>query len=129
MTNQYEFSANENQKFSAMVGQMQRFAMTTIIIGIFLFLFSILQANADPDMSFFSITTLATAADSVVVVLVGIIWIRPAQEFKKIVTTQGHDVEELMKAFQELREGFLVIIVLLAIDIALQSIITINLIR
>ena len=50
-------------------------------------------------------------------------------EFKKIVNTEGHDVEELMRAFNELRNGFLVIAVLLVVDIILQTAIAIDLFR
>ena len=81
---EYEFSADENQKLLSLVSQMQRFAVTTVVAAILILLYAISVANSEPDIDLFSITTLATIADSVVVLVLGVIWLQPAQEFKKI---------------------------------------------
>ncbi len=58
----------------------------------------------------------------VLFIIVGVAFFRPSDNFRRVTTTEGNDIVEVMTALKELRTGFkvtsILIIVLLVLDVA-----------
>ena len=98
----YEFTEEENQSFKSLYGSMIFVSGVFTIFSIILF-FSAFQKS---DNLVFS--------RAITFLLFGIILFFPTDNFMKIISTKGNDIEELMTGTKELATGlFLMNIVLL----------------
>ena len=113
---QYEFSSSENRVVQALVVQMGRFAWTVIASGLFLLISTVLGILY-LEATFSPFVNTVLVVDSIVILVLGIVWLQPINEFKAIVATEGEDITLLMKGLTELQKGFLWIAILTAVDL------------
>ena len=113
---QYEFSSSENHVIQALVVQMGRFAWTVIASGLFLLISTVLGILY-LEAAFTPFVNTVLVVDSIVILVLGIVWLQPINEFKAIVTTEGKDINLLMTGLAELQKGFLWIVILTAVDL------------
>ena len=65
----------------------------------------------------FNFETIMDVVDAILLIVIGVVLYRPADNFKRIVTSAGKDISELMTAVTELGSGFRIVLVLFVIKL------------
>jgi hypothetical protein len=121
---EYEFSKSQNELIGDLGKKMSFVATLSIVVGVIFLIFGIIiliSAFSQPQSFAEAINTLI---QGIFFLLIGI-WTRNAgSAFKRIVTTSGADIENLMGALGELRKLYtlqywLVILVLVFVILAI----------
>lgn len=118
----YEFNKEDNLVFSEFSLKILIIGILVTACGFFFLLYGIVSLGELETLQ--SITIIL---ESVLFMGIGIVFILPNDNFKKIATTEDSDIPELMKGFKEFSTGFrwmsifLVIIVVLDIILAIIS--------
>lgn len=116
---EYEFSKAENEVFSSLSRWMIILALVIIGGGIA----TIISFVAD--FIFSPIFTLAyglTIISGIMYCIMGLTFYFPTDNFKRIVTTKGKDITELMTAFREVDRGWLIVNIVTLIVVILMFI-------
>ena len=58
----------------------------------------------------------------IVFITMGVMFFRPADNFRRVATTQGNDITEVMTGLQELRGGFRLVSILIVVCLVLDVI-------
>ena len=104
MSSEYEFTDEENQSFKSLYTAMILVSGVFTIFSIILFLSSFQKS----DNLMFS--------RAITFILFGVILFFPTDNFNKIITTRGNDIDELMTGTKELANGFMFMNIVLFIN-------------
>ena len=113
---QYEFSADQNKVIKSLSQRLILLSVLIILAGIALVFFEIQLITA----SGFTLQTLTFLFAALTSILTSIVLFRPSDNLKRIVNTEGNDVEELMTAFDEFRGGFKIILGMIVVSLVLN---------
>ena len=94
---EYEFTDDENKTFTAISKNMLYSAIILVISGVVAFVLGLVEP------SLFDVIT------GITVLAIGVSLYFPTDNFKRIVSTSGEDIKELMQAFSELDKGWMVV--------------------
>ncbi len=100
---EYEFSKEENKVFASLSTWMIILAIVIIIGGIATIASFIL------DLPAFGFAQILTLVSGIMYCIMGLTFYFPTDNFKRIVTTKGKDITELMTAFREVDRGWLIV--------------------
>jgi hypothetical protein len=114
---EYEFSKEENKVFASLSRWMIILAIVIIIGGIATILSFVLDVISVPVMSLALIVTLVSG---IMYCIMGLTFYFPTDNFKRIVTTKGKDITELMTAFREVDRGWLIVNIVTLIVVILM---------
>ncbi len=114
---EYEFSEEENKAFDALAAALRRFALTFAVFAVLLAVigsFWIALITADAPGAATSTPAVGGATWIIVVVYAGIpataalalLFLKPLDSFKRITTTEGQDISELLAALGDLNLSF-----------------------
>lgn len=116
----YEFSSEENKVFLTLANRMRTVSLLLGLTGL------IALGNAIPglldDRSPTGIGGLVAGAFAI---LQAIVFFRPTDNLKNIVTTEGEDIAELMQGMGELAGGLKIMVILLG-AMAIAIVIAVN---
>jgi hypothetical protein len=117
---EYEFTVEENKTFDALADALRKFAYTFAVYAVGLIVMGLLGFFAERPLTM-SISMLVLGPITVVLALM---FLKPVDNFKRITTTQGQDISELLgalghlnKTFSLLRVGMAVFLVLMIIAV------------
>lgn len=109
----YEFSKAHN-KIILKVGQrLQYVGILFALICVANFIDSFARASSQG----FAIEVIPFFINAALSGVAAFIFYRPSDNFKRIVTTTGSDIPELMTALSELRQGFIILVAVLVIGV------------
>ena len=100
---EYEFSKQEEQTIASLGQRMSIVAGLIAATGIGRIIHGLVLGGGAEGFSGAVIVFLIIA---LVNVAIGIVFYRPTNNFKRIATTEGNDIKELMSAFAKLTSGF-----------------------
>lgn len=114
---EHEFSKEEN----VIVGNLaKRMAWVGLLIAIWYVILLINIVVSAISASEFSIIDTVDVVDCLLFIIMGITLYRPTDNLKRIVTTKGQDISELMTAFGEINVGLRAMMILLALHLILS---------
>ena len=93
---EYEFTSEQNETFDKLANSLQRFA---IIFGIWGALF-VLMGALDFIGATASFGGLIQAIVGIAIVIMAFLFLKPVQNFRRITTTEGQDISELLSALR-----------------------------
>lgn len=104
MSQNYEFSEQENKSFSGLYNRLNYFTILTVISGIFVaidayIVLAYLNSN---------IGALQVLGIGLFYVVLGVILRRPLDNIKNIITTKDKDISELMIVIDDFKQAFMV---------------------
>ena len=99
---EYEFTVEENKTFDSLAGALSKFAYTFAVYAVGLIVMGLLAFVAERPLTM-SISMVVTGAITVVLALM---FLKPVDNFKRITTTQGQDISELLGAMGNLNKTF-----------------------
>lgn len=112
---QYEFTAEENRHIDQLRTKVQHIAILFVVLGVLQLVQSFLVA--DPTGRWISL------AGAVLLLVLGWLFFRPLDNFRRIVSTEGQDIREVVTAIKDLRTAYLgaeIILVILAAGIIVE---------
>jgi hypothetical protein len=105
MENQgYEFSESQNELIRDLSGKMNVYSIIMLVVGALALIVGVIQIAKGGILS--AIQGLTTG-------VIGFLTLQAANSFKRIVETEGNDIENLMGALGELRKLYTLQIVLI----------------
>lgn len=104
MSEHYDFSAQENMVFNALRRSLSYFALANVALGIATLAIAYILAFEE-DEAFAGGTVLVLG---ILYCALGLLWRRPLDNIRNIITTKDHDVDELMVVTDELKKAFMV---------------------
>ena len=122
MSSQYEFNDKENQIIGTLAQLLKIVGILFIINGVFAFM-DYIMGEALSNLMAGEITEIHQFVINIIFVIIGITLFRPTDNLKRIVTTQGNDIQELMTALKELNSGFNIIVYLFVILVIMEFIV------
>ena len=112
---QYEFTAEENRHIDQIRRKVLHIALLFLVLGGLQLVQSFLLA--DPTQRWISLGA------SLLLLALGWLFFRPLDNFRRIVTTEGQDIREVVTAIKDLRAAYLgaeIILVILAAGIVVE---------
>lgn len=104
MSENYEFSAEQNRVFGSLHRSLSLFALANVALGLAtLVLAYILAAHEDELFAAIVVTGLG-----ILYCILGVAWRRPLDNIRNIIHTKDQDVDELMVATEDFRKAFMV---------------------
>ena len=98
---EYEFTSEQNKTFDSLANSLQRFA---IVFGIWGALFVVMGI-----LDFIGAATpfggLVSAVAGIAIVIMAFLFLKPVQNFRRITTTEGQDISELLAALKLLNSS------------------------
>jgi hypothetical protein len=96
---EYEFTAEENRHIDQLRRKLQHIAILFLVLGVLQLLESFMLA--DPAGRWISL--------AVAVLTLGLGWLfwRPTDNFRRVVSTEGQDVYEIVAAIKDLRAAYI----------------------
>lgn len=107
----YEFTEQENVVMDELAGNLRVVGILQIVFGIVILVLAFITLRFVPETNL-----VARTIDAAAMIALGVAVYRPADNFKRIVTTRGRDIDELMTGIEELDSGFTVIVTLAGVD-------------
>ena len=98
----YEFTDHQNRTMNSLAKRLAIFGILIGLGGVAIVISAIGYLRAEG----FSLAHYLFFLIGIVTIVMGIVFYRPSDNLKRIVTTEGSDVQELMTALKELRGGF-----------------------
>ncbi len=114
---EYEFSKAENKVFASLSTWMIILAIVIIIGGIATIASFALDFISIP---MFTFALMLTLVSGIMYIIMGLTFYFPTDNFKRIVTTKGKDITELMTAFREVDRGWLIVNIVTLIVVILM---------
>jgi hypothetical protein len=112
---EYEFTAEENRHINQVRGKLLHIAVLVLILGVLQLIASFLLTEpADRWISLGS---------AILLLALGWLFLRPLDNFRRVVSTEGHDIREIVTAIKDLRAAYLgaeIILVVLAAGIIVE---------
>jgi len=96
---QYEFTAEENRHIDQLRRKLQHISMLFLLLGVLQLIESFMLP--DPAGRWISL------AAAVLILGLGWLFMRPVDNFRRVVTTEGHDIREVVTAIKDLRAAYL----------------------
>ena len=93
---EYEFTSEQNETFDKLANSLQRFA---IIFGIWGALF-VVMGVLDFTGAATPLGGLISAIAGIAIVIMAFLFLKPVQNFRRITTTEGQDISELLSALR-----------------------------
>ena len=112
---EYEFSAEENRLVDQVRRKLQHVAILFLVLGALQLIESFMLS--DPTGRWISL------GSAILVLALGWLFWRPLDNFRRIVSTQGQDIREVVTAIKDLRAAYLgaeIILVVLAAGIIVE---------
>lgn len=119
---EYEFSQEENAVFEALSGKMARIGILIIVLAVL----RLLEGVGITRTEGLSLDAILGYLQGIVYAVMGVSIYRPSDNLKRIVTTSGKDIAELMGGIGELNMGFGVAAVL---ALVMTILIIVNIVR
>ncbi len=107
---EYEFSQEENLVVDTLAKRLRLFGVFIIIVGLITTI-GVFVGGFGTD--FGSITSLI---EGISFLVIGITLYRPTDNLKRVVSSTGNDISEVMTAFSEMSSGFKIALVLFVIN-------------
>ena len=104
MSENYEFSAQQNTVFSALHRSLSYFALANIALGISTLAIAYILAFQEDQM--FAASTVLVLG--VLYCALGVVWRQPLDNLRNIITTKDQDIDELMVVTDDFRKAFMV---------------------
>lgn len=112
---EYEFSAEENRHVDQVRRKLQHVAILFLVLGALQLIESFLLSDATGRW--------ISLGSAFLLLALGWLFWRPLDNFRRIVSTQGHDIREVVTAIKDLRAAYLgaeIILVVLAAGIIVE---------
>jgi hypothetical protein len=112
---EYEFSAEENRHVDQVRSKLQHVALLFLVLGALQLIESFMLSD--------STGRWISLASAFLLLALGWLFWRPLDNFRRIVSTQGHDIREVVTAIKDLRAAYLgaeIILVVLAAGIIVE---------
>jgi hypothetical protein len=112
---EYEFSAEENRYVDQVRSKLQHVALLFLVLGALQLIESFMLSD--------STGRWISLASAFLLLALGWLFWRPLDNFRRIVSTQGHDIREVVTAIKDLRAAYLgaeIILVVLAAGIIVE---------
>lgn len=106
----YEFSAEQNKTFESLRAKMLHVVILYVIIAVL----QILLFSFGPNSSSGDFPLLILA---ILHLILAFVFYRPLDNFQKVITTQGNDIEETLQAIKDMNVAFLVAIGLMIFNV------------
>jgi hypothetical protein len=119
---EYEFTDEQNKTFNKLATSLQRFA---IIFGIWGALFVVMGVMDFTGESQAPFGGLVSAIAGLSIVITAFLFLKPVQNFRRITTTQGQDISELLTALKLLNSSHNLLRLVLGI-VALASLVGVS---
>ena len=112
---QYEFTPEQNKIIGNVALRCIVNAVLLALLGLVGLVGAIMSwGNAAPLLSIVGILY------GVVFITIGVTFFRPADNFRRVTTTQGNDIAEIMTGLKELRGGFKLVSILIIVCLTLD---------
>lgn len=111
----YEFTQEQNERIKTTLTHLTRFCYFVGIVG----LIGIVRSLSVMMQDGVALAQIAGVAVSIVHLVVAFVLFRPIGSFQKIVNTTGQDIEQLLIGINKLKDGFGIVIGLVAITLIL----------
>lgn len=112
MSDNYEFSNQENEKLQDLVKNIRGFVPPMCVFTFLQVFLAFGHHNADGDLSVDPYATLLAVVTSVFSIFI----LKASQDFQKIIDTEGSDIEHLMSALSRVRTAMQACTVLLLLS-------------
>jgi hypothetical protein len=112
---EYEFTAEENRHINQVRRKLLHIAVLVLVLGALQLIASFLLT--DPADRWISLGI------AILLLALGWLFFRPLDNFRRVVSTQGHDIREIVTAIKDLRAAYLgaeIILVVLAAAIIVE---------
>lgn len=112
---EYEFTAEENQRIEQLRQKIQHIAVLFLALGVLQLVQSFMLV--EPTARWISL------GGAVLLLALGWLFFRPLDNFRRIVTTEGQDIREVVTAIRDLRTAYLgaeIILIILAAGIIVE---------
>jgi hypothetical protein len=112
---QYEFTAEENRHISQVQRKLQHIAILIVVLGALQLIESFLLT--DPAGRWISV------GSAILLLALGWLFWRPLDNFRRVISTEGQDIREIVIAIKDLRAAYLgaeIILVVLAAGIIIE---------
>ena len=112
---EYEFSAEENRHVDQVRRKLQHVAILFLVLGALQLIESFLLSDATGRW--------ISLGSAFLLLALGWLFWRPLDNFRRIVSTQGHDIREVVTAIKDLRAAYLgaeIILVVIAAGIIVE---------
>ena len=96
---QYEFTAEENRHIDQLRRKLQHISMLFLLLGVLQLVESFMLP--DPTGQWISL------AAAVLILVLGWLFMRPVDNFRRVVSTEGQDIREVVTAIKDLRAAYL----------------------
>jgi hypothetical protein len=96
---EYEFNAEENRLIEHLARKLLHIAILFLVLGVLQLVESFMLA--DPTGRWISL------AVAILVLGLGWLFMRPLDNFRRVVSTEGHDMREIVTAIKDLRTAYL----------------------
>ena len=96
---QYEFTAEENRHIDQLRRKLQHISILFLILGVLQLIESFMLP--DPTGRWISL------AAAILILGLGWLFMRPVDNFRRVVTTDGQDIREVVTAIKDLRAAYL----------------------
>jgi len=111
-TKHFEFSEHENLVIKKLFSHMNFVGISLLVLGGLFALFDVYMLFSSQNV----IKELFVFVLAFVVIVMGVITIRSANSFKRIVKTEGDDIEHLIQAIDKLTTWFSIVTTLILIS-------------
>ena len=95
---QYEFTAEENRHIDQVRRKLQHIALLFLVLGVLQLIGSFLLT--DPTGRWISL------GSAILLLALGWLFWRPLDNFRRIITTEGQDIREVITAIKDLRAAY-----------------------
>lgn len=112
---EYEFTAEENQRIDQLRRKIQHIAILFLALGVLQLVQSFMLA--EPTARWISL------GGAVLLLALGWLFFRPLDNFRRIVSTEGQDIREVVTAIKDMRTAYLgaeIILIILAAGIIVE---------
>lgn len=99
MAEEYEFSLEENRHISQLRRKLEHISILFLLLGVLQLIESFMLP--DPTGRWISLGA------AILILSLGWLFMRPVDNFRRIVSTQGQDIRELVTAIKDLRTAYL----------------------
>ena len=112
---QYEFTSEQNKVISNVALRCQVNAVFLAIWG----LSSLIKTSMSWGESAL-LLSIVSIISGMVFVIMGVVFYRPSDNFRRVTTTEGNDITEVMTGLNELRGGFKLVSILIIVSLVLD---------
>jgi hypothetical protein len=112
---QYEFTAEQNKVIGHVALRCVVNAVLLALLGLVGLVGAILSLGEAE-----TLLSIAGMLYGVAFITMGVVFFRPADNFRRVTTTEGNDISEIMTGLKELRGGFRLVSILIVVCLILD---------